>query len=388
MPETQEVAEQGAVLTEAAKPGRLNVQIITPGWGASGYYSPTALEQAATDRVFAAGTKMFLDHPTVIEQDERPNRSVKDLAAVLTEDAKWNGSALVAQVRTFGPFATAVAEMADAIGVSIRADAEVSEGEAEGRRGVLIERLTNGRSIDFVTEAGRDGRILQVLESARNDAAEQLITETTEQPAPTESPVSDDPQAPTAPDEASGTDAPSVTEPPAIVADPAAGLAEPHLTQEEHMPEEQATGGAAPPVTSRSHLEKQIEEQRVVNQRLMARDKARPIIAEDLALGVLTPLIVQRLSEELTADLPMTNDELDVVTLRDRIKAKRDRAELELGEALSMNGAAGTPRGLGGSGMTVSEGGRAAEFDSVTEAALAGTFGLSEKAAHAAVEGR
>lgn len=410
----RELTEQGTVATEgAAKSGRLNIQIITPGWGASGYYSPDVLEQAARDRVFPSGTHMYLDHPTAIEQEERPNRSVKDLAAVLVEDAKWNGQALVAQARTFGPYREAVAEMADAIGVSIRADAEVSEGEAEGRRGVLVERLTSARSIDYVTAPGRGGRITQVLESAHAQAIENALRDSDQQlpdtmfrttsfaideegdeptpsdPAvPTESPVSDDPQAPTAPDEASGTDAPSVTEPPAVVADPAAGLAEPHLTQEEHMPEEQATGGAAPPVTSRSHLEKQIEEQRVVNQRLMARDKARPIIAEDLALGVLTPLIVQRLSEELTADLPMTNDELDVVTLRDRIKAKRDRAELELGEALSMNGAAGTPRGLGGSGMTVSEGGRAAEFDSVTEAALAGTFGLSEKAAHAAVEGR
>lgn len=387
MPETKEVAEQGAVLTEGApKPGRLNVQIITPGWGASGYYSPTVLEQAASDHVFPAGTKMFLDHPTAVEQDERPNRSVKDLAAVLTEDARWSGSALVAQVRTFGPFAEAVAEMADAIGVSIRADAEVSEGEAEGRRGVLVERLTNGRSVDFVTEAGRGGRILQVLESARNDAAEQLITETTEQPAPTESPVSDDTQSSTA-DPADGTDAPSVTETPATEADPAAGTAEPHLSQEGHMPEEQATGGAAPPVTSRSHLERQVQEQLVINQRLMARDKARPIIAEDLALGVLTPLIVQRLTEELTEQLPMVNGDLDVVTLRDRIAKKRERAELELGEAYSLNVGTGQPRGLGGT-YTVSESGRAAEFDSVTEDALARTFGLSEKAAKAAVEGR
>jgi len=476
----RELTEQGTVATEgAAKSGRLNIQVITPGWGASGYYSAEVLEQAARDGIFPAGTHMYLDHPTVDEQETRPNRSVKDLAAVLTEDAKWTGSALVAQARTFGPYRDAVAEMSDAIGVSIRADAEVAEGEAEGKRGVLVEKLTQARSVDFVTAAGRGGRILQVLESARdavnasavshgveeataNDTREMLdrtlsekfggkdthiwvrdfdgetvwyeksskdgsyatfqagytATETTaeikgnpvkvrartsyvplneeavaegdqlsEPAAPTESQVSDDPQSSTAV-EASGTDAESVTETPATEADPAAGLAEPHLSQEGHMPEDQATGGAAPPVTSRTHLEEQIAKERRVNQRLMARDKARPVIAEDLALGVLTPLIVQRLTEELTADLPMTNDELDVVTLRDRIKAKRDRAELELGEAFSMNGFAGQPRGLGGSGMTVSEGGKAAEFDSITEAALASTFGLSDKAAHAAVEGR
>src|SRR4249920_1904662 len=101
----RELTEQGTVATEgAAKSGRLNVQIISPGWGSSGYYSPDVLEQAAKDRVFGQGTQVFLDHPTPTEQEERPNRSVKDLAGVLLEDAKWNGSALVASVRTFGPF--------------------------------------------------------------------------------------------------------------------------------------------------------------------------------------------------------------------------------------------------------------------------------------------
>src|SRR4249920_1591703 len=91
----RELTEQGTVATEgAAKSGRLNIQVITPGWGASGYYSATVLEQAAQDHIFPAGTHMYLDHPTVNEQEERPNRSVKDLAAVLVEDAKWTGQAL------------------------------------------------------------------------------------------------------------------------------------------------------------------------------------------------------------------------------------------------------------------------------------------------------
>jgi hypothetical protein len=467
----RELTEQGTVATEgAAKSGRLNIQVITPGWGSSGYYSSTVLEQAARDGVFSAGTQMYLDHPTEDELDKRPNRSVKDLAAVLTEDAKWTGSALVAQARTFGPYRDAVAEMSDAIGVSIRADAEVAEGEAEGKRGLLVEKLTNARSVDFVTAAGRGGRILQVLESAReavnasavahgveeataNDTREMLdrtlsekfgskdthiwvrdfdgetvwyeksskdgsyatfqasytATETTaeikgnpvkvrartsyvplnEEAVAEGSPVADDPQqTPTVAEATGETGAEGAIPDPAVVADPAAGTAETHLSQEEKMPEEvSGSGGTAPPVTSRSHLMEQIEEQRSENLRLKAREKARGIIHEDLALAVLTPLIIQRLSEELIENLPMPSGELDVVALRDRINAKRDRAELELGEALSMHGAAGQPRSLGGT-FTVSEGGKAAEFDSVTERALVGAFGLSEKAAHVAVEGR
>lgn len=151
--------------------GRLAVQIITPGWGTSGYYSPQVLEAAAGARVFPAGTQMFMDHPTESERYERPERSVRDLAAVLTEDARWDGAALTAPVQVFAPYRDVVTEMADVIGVSIRATAEVTEnGEAEGRRGPIITELVEGLSVDFVTTAGRGGRVLQVLEAARSHA--------------------------------------------------------------------------------------------------------------------------------------------------------------------------------------------------------------------------
>jgi hypothetical protein len=57
--------------------------------------------------------------------------------------------------------------MADAIGVSIRASADVAVGEAEGRNGRIVTELLEGRSVDFVTMAGRGGRVLEVIESAR-----------------------------------------------------------------------------------------------------------------------------------------------------------------------------------------------------------------------------
>ena len=43
-------------------PGKLLIQLITPGWGSSGYYSAEVLEQAANDKVFAKGTQMHIDH--------------------------------------------------------------------------------------------------------------------------------------------------------------------------------------------------------------------------------------------------------------------------------------------------------------------------------------
>jgi hypothetical protein len=158
---TVTVAEsRGVVLTEAKRSGMLDLQLISPGFGASGHYSATVLEQAARDDVFAAGTHMYIDH----DRDGDGVRSVRDLGATLTEAAKWNGSALVARARTFGPFAEALAEMKDAIGVSIRCDAEVSEGLVEGRRTVIVERLlAPAHSVDFVSRPGRGGRILEVV---------------------------------------------------------------------------------------------------------------------------------------------------------------------------------------------------------------------------------
>lgn len=155
--------------TAPSSTGKMLVQVINPGWGSSGYYSEQVLESAGEAKVFAAGTQMYMDHPSYSESQDRPERSVRDLAAVLTEDARWDSSlkALVAEAQVFGPYRELLTEMSDAIGVSIRASAVVEQGEAEGRKGTIVSELVEGVSVDFVTQAGRGGRILSVLESSR-----------------------------------------------------------------------------------------------------------------------------------------------------------------------------------------------------------------------------
>ena len=145
----------------------IGVQLITPGWGSSGYYSAQVLESAGQNVVFPAGTHMYFDHPSASEDKDRPERSLRDLAGVLTTDATWDGQALVAEARVFGPYQQLVAEMKDVIGVSIRASGDVEIGEAEGRRGRIVTSLVHGTSADFVTHAGRGGRVASLLESAR-----------------------------------------------------------------------------------------------------------------------------------------------------------------------------------------------------------------------------
>lgn len=163
-----------ATITEAAaaaakKTGHMLIQFISPGWGSSGYYSPDVLEAAATDKVIPAGTHMYADHPTETEDIERPVRSIKDLMAVTTEDAHLaEDGALVGEVQVVPQWRDLVETVKDSIGVSIRGSAtDIVEGEAEGRKGGLIEGLVAPvMSVDFVTRAGRGGKVLSVLESA------------------------------------------------------------------------------------------------------------------------------------------------------------------------------------------------------------------------------
>ena len=176
---TEQLIETGRTGTireaDSTSGGRLiEVDLITPGWGSSGYYSPQVLEAAGRDHVFPAGTHMYIDHPTATEDMDRPERSIRDLAAVLQEDATWNTErqTLRSKARVFGPYQPLVAEMKDAIGVSIRAGGDIELGEAEGRKGRIVTKLVHGTSADFVTHAGRGGKIAALIESTRTQLAE------------------------------------------------------------------------------------------------------------------------------------------------------------------------------------------------------------------------
>lgn len=170
-----EVSQSAAISGASAKSGKLKVALITPGWGSSGYYSETVLRNAGDARVFPAGTKMFFDHPSESERKDRPERSVRDLAAVTLEDATFRDGGLVAEAQVFGPYVDLLTDpdFAKAIGVSIVAFGDSTIGEAEGRKGHLITELTESVSADFVTWPGRGGAILEIYESARPLAVEE-----------------------------------------------------------------------------------------------------------------------------------------------------------------------------------------------------------------------
>lgn len=168
---------------EEADPAKARlVRIIAPGWGSSGYYTNEALRQAERDKVFKAGLHMYWNHPTNTERRERPERDLRDLAATLTEDARYMeqgplGPGLYAKAQPVKHYAESIANLAPHIGTSIRALGSGREGERDGRKGRIIEAFTSAQSVDFVTAPGAGGKIVDLFESARTTNTEDNMDE-------------------------------------------------------------------------------------------------------------------------------------------------------------------------------------------------------------------
>jgi hypothetical protein len=170
--------EENRPLTEAATGetgSRRRIQLIDAGWSRNArYYSQQVLAEAAAARIYPAGTPMYIDHPTATEKVERPERSVKDLAARLVTDARYEGGALIAEAELFGPWKPVINEIADQIGLSVRSNGTVEWGEAEGKQGQIVTQITEGISVDFVTAPARGGKVLELIESARATRQREL----------------------------------------------------------------------------------------------------------------------------------------------------------------------------------------------------------------------
>lgn len=171
----QRIREATTTAPATTGPGRVLLTIITPGKGSSGQYSAEMLEQAAKDKAFPRGTQGHVNHTTAMEDMERPEGDLRNLALVLTEDARWTGEALVAEARVGSAWRDFVTEFGEFIGVSISAAAEIAEDGT-------VNRLIPGpfNRVDLVTVAGRGGRIAEVLEAARViESRSMRATETT-----------------------------------------------------------------------------------------------------------------------------------------------------------------------------------------------------------------
>ena len=147
--------------------GRFLVKIIDVGEGSSAEYTEEALRDAEARRIFPAGTHMYLDHAGVGRRGPHGERSIKDLASVLTSDARYdeNERALVAESEAMDGYQETLKSLAPHVGLSISATAEVNPPARSGGKPV-VSRFLAAESVDWVARAGRGGQVLSILESA------------------------------------------------------------------------------------------------------------------------------------------------------------------------------------------------------------------------------
>lgn len=146
--------------------GSATIKIIAPGQGSSGYY-PADVLQRDGPTAFPAGTHIYLDHPSITEERDRPERSVRDLAGSTTGPAEWRADGLYAPVRFVDSVAPHINSIAAISGMSIRASGKAGTREVDGKKVRSIESIDVGHSIDVVTRPGAGGKVLDLIESAR-----------------------------------------------------------------------------------------------------------------------------------------------------------------------------------------------------------------------------
>ena len=175
-----ELKENLALSSAGVSGKRWKVKVIESGWGSSGYYGASMLAEYGP-RVFKAGTKVFMNHPSASETSDRPERDVHQLAGKLVSDAVFQENGLYADIQFYSHYAPIISEMAEDVGLSIHALGNAVEGEAEGRQGPIIESLVEDplTSVDVVTVAGAGGKFVALLESyKRLGEAAELVVET------------------------------------------------------------------------------------------------------------------------------------------------------------------------------------------------------------------
>lgn len=175
------LVESAQGLVEAAgKDGLYEIRLIAADvQGSSGFYARSVLERDGAT-AFPAGTKVFLDHPSADEAENRPERSVRHIAGYLTKAAEIREDGLYGPVKFGREYQTFIEDFAPVLGMSIRAGGEVEESEDESgtiRRSVTAIYPGPLNSVDVVTAPGAQGAIVSALHESFRDITENKETE-------------------------------------------------------------------------------------------------------------------------------------------------------------------------------------------------------------------
>lgn len=149
--------------------------------GSSGYYSRGVLESHGK-AAFPMGTKVYLDHPTRDEAENRPERSVKDIAGYIASEPEMREDGLYGAVKFGESYVQLMKDFAPILGMSIRAQGEIEESEDESgtiRRNVTALYPSPLNSVDVVTAPGAGGKIVGALHESFREISETKETERT-----------------------------------------------------------------------------------------------------------------------------------------------------------------------------------------------------------------
>ncbi len=151
-------------MTEAAVDGKgiATVVVIRPGFNSSkAFYYPA--EMLARDVGKFDEVKMFANHPTEAEDEQRPERDIRDWVGNLSNPRIGpDGEVIAEAVIVEGWLKAKLSELRDhgllsEMGISIFAEGIGEEGEIEGTKTTIMEQIVSVRSVDFVTYPGAGG---------------------------------------------------------------------------------------------------------------------------------------------------------------------------------------------------------------------------------------
>jgi len=143
--------------------GEISFTVIKPGWSKNDRYYPAAMLKR--DYKVFEGAKMFVNHATEMQEKTRPEGDLHDWVANITKVWPEADGTVRATAKVIDPTfkqklsMLGEASMLNTMGVSIRAMGKADVGEAEGRKGKVVESFLGAKSVDFVTFAGAGGQV-------------------------------------------------------------------------------------------------------------------------------------------------------------------------------------------------------------------------------------
>jgi hypothetical protein len=170
----QQIVEAGRIAPEQLTGKTWRIKIIEGDrQGSSAWYPKEALESGRG--LFKKGLRIYENHPSTDERFTQPERRVRDIIGVLSEDAEYDGKDLYAKAKFYSEHQEFIRERAEdgVIGMSIRAEGEMRESDD----GPVLERFTAVHSVDVVTTPGAGGGFDTLLESERKISASESDAE-------------------------------------------------------------------------------------------------------------------------------------------------------------------------------------------------------------------